>query len=106
MWFHKIIDYVYLKLMYGDKVIMVNFDDIIVKTEDTAKYISKKLDIEYDECMLTPTSFGNPTKGNSSIIKKDEQLGKFFKRTEVIDENLIPREYYEIWTEVEKLFYI
>ena len=106
MWFHKIIDYVYLKLVFGERVIMVNFDDIITDTENTAKYICNKLDIEYDVCMLTPSAFGNPTKGNSSVIKNNDQLGKFYKRPETIDEKLIPDEYHDIWSEVKKLFNI
>lgn len=103
-WFHKVIDYMMLKIEFPERVVIVNFDDIINQTSSTAKKICNNLNISYDDKMLTPTALGHLTKGNSSSKKDNDKMGKFYKRNNMLPNNLIPQSYWFIWEEISKLF--
>ena len=60
-WFHKVIDYFYIKTLYPEKI-LVPFEDIHENTEYLAKMTADYLNIDFDNTMLTATIFGNKVK--------------------------------------------
>lgn len=55
-----------LKKERPQKVIMIRFDDLIAQTEAVMKMICSRLDVTYNDVLLTPTFNSNPTLSNSS----------------------------------------
>ena len=97
-WFHKVIDYLYLKLHYPSQVLLVDFDDIINDSTFVAKHISKFLDIEFHSSMLKATINGMSVKGNSSESRKNEESGIFYKSTKKeLSPEHVPEDYHAIW---------
>lgn len=88
-WYHKVVDYFYLKVNYPEKVYLVAFEDIISDTEMVARHIAKFLDVDFHENLLEATVFGTPVKGNSSTPKGEENRGKFYKSST----KKLPREF-------------
>lgn len=58
---------------YRDRVCVLKFEDLICNTEFVMRYLSKFLDISYDDCLLTPSFNRTPIKPNTSF--KDKQHG-------------------------------
>ncbi len=52
---------------YGDKVIILRFDDIVGRTEATMRALANKLGIEWDPILQVPTFNGEPMHANSSF---------------------------------------
>ena len=52
---------------YGDKVIIVRFEDLVGRTEDTMRALSHKFDIAWDAILAEPTFNGKPIRANSSF---------------------------------------
>ncbi len=105
-WLHKTIDYLLLKKRYGERVILVNFDDIIKSPEQTAFNLCHALKIPFDPCLLIPTSLGNPTKGNSSFAQSEEVRGTFYKdslKRNLLEPNNVPPQFSAIWKIVESV---
>ena len=90
-WYHKIIDYFYIKSKFPKNIILLPFEDLVSKTNFVAMKISDFLEIEFDKSMLTATTFGIKTKGNSSVPKDDKELGKFYTPKEFLPSDLIPK---------------
>jgi len=101
-WYHKIIDYFYIKSKFPKNIILIPFEDLVSKTDLAAKKICDFLEIEFNKTMLTATTFGIKTKGNSSVPKDDNVLGKFYPPEEFLPNDLIP-ERVEIIEEALKL---
>lgn len=68
-----------------DRVIVINFDDLIVNTENVVRLLSERLDISYSPTMLTPTFNLEHVDSNSShkvvrgkvdknVLKRDDEL--------------------------------
>jgi len=97
-WYHKVIDYLYLKLNYPEKVLLVDFDDIINESEFVSQSICRFLGIDFHESMLSATINGVNVKGNSSVSRKNHESGVFYKSTsKELDKKHIPDDYYPIW---------
>ena len=104
-WHHKVADYMRIKLRFSNRVKIVNFEKLILDTKNTISEVCKFLDIDFNENCLTPSVFGIPTKGNSSIPKVEKNRGKVYggpikKR---LDKNFWPKEYEKYWEVVEIL---
>jgi hypothetical protein len=95
-WYHKIIDYFWIKANFPENIMLIPFEDISANTELVAREISKFLGINYHESMMTATVFGQPNKGNSSKRRDDIQKGRFYASSEFLPAALIPRSVYEI----------
>jgi Sulfotransferase family len=52
---------------FGDKVIIVRFEDIVGRTEATMRALAEVLGIEWDPILLVPTFNGEPMYANSSF---------------------------------------
>lgn len=48
------------------KMLVVKYEDILLKSEKTMREVSKFVDIQYDACLMEPTLLGIPWRGNSS----------------------------------------
>lgn len=53
--------------LYGDRVIILRFEDIVGRTEDTMRSLCHVLGINYDPILITPTFNGKPMRANSSF---------------------------------------
>ncbi len=58
---------------YGDRVIILSFEDLLGGTEVTMRALARELGIEYDQTLLEPTFKGQTMKANSSFPV--EQVG-------------------------------
>lgn len=97
-WYHKVIDYLYLKLNYPNQVLLVDFGDIINDSMSVSKCICRFLGIDFHESMLSATINGVKVKGNSSESRRDKESGIFYKSTnKELDPKHIPDNYYDIW---------
>jgi len=61
------------KSQYGDRVIIVSFEDLIGRTELTMRTLAEALAINFDPTLLAPTFNGVPARANSSFTT--EQSG-------------------------------
>jgi len=66
-WYHKTIDYIFLKIKYPQKVCLVMYNDLISETENTAKAIAKFIGVEFEKSLLNATIFGVQGMWNSSV---------------------------------------
>ncbi len=96
-WYHKVLDYFYLKSVFPDRVCLVSFDDLVSNTEAAARAICRFLDMDYDDGLLTPSIFGRPVKGNSAHAQDDGMRGRIYSGRRRLDENSIPRDYFPLW---------
>ena len=55
------------KERYGDRVCLIQFEDLIGKTEVVMRFLSEFLSIEFDDILLSPTFNKFEIKANSSI---------------------------------------
>lgn len=58
---------------YGDRVIILSFEDLVGRTDATLRAIARELAVEYDQTLLEPTFNGQTMKANSSFPV--EQVG-------------------------------
>jgi len=96
-WYHKVVDYFYIKTLYPNNLCLVSYDDVILDTPNTARAIANFLGVDFSESLLTPTIFGMPVKGNPSISSKDNEKGRYYFRKEKIPQKYIPSKYYHLW---------
>ena len=59
------------KEMYGDRVCIINFDDLVRRTEAMMRYLSDFLNIQFNDILLTPTFNKIPIKPNTSFKLED-----------------------------------
>jgi Sulfotransferase family len=55
------------KTRYGDKVVILRFEDLVADTEATMRQIANMIGIEYDPILLEPTFNGRSMRANSSF---------------------------------------
>ncbi len=72
---------------YKDRVIILDFDKLISSTEEVMRFLSGKIGIDYDECLLDPTFNTMPMRANTSfsvdrpgiikdVLERDKTLEK------------------------------
>ena len=59
------------KERYGDRVCIINFEDLIKRTEAVMRYLAEFLNIQFDEILVTPTFNKTPIKPNTSFKLED-----------------------------------
>jgi len=55
------------KKVYGDRVCIITFDDLVQRTESVMRYLADFLKIRFDDILLTPTFSKIPIKPNTSF---------------------------------------
>jgi hypothetical protein len=55
------------KHIYGDRVCIISFEDLIRRTDAVMRYLAEFLDIQFDDILLTPTFNKIPIKPNTSF---------------------------------------
>ena len=55
------------KEKYGDRVCIINFEDLIQRTEAVMRYLADFLNIQFDDVLVTPTFNKTPIKPNTSF---------------------------------------
>lgn len=97
-WFHKVVDYLYLKINYPNQVLLIDFDDIINESIFVAKNICTFLDVDFHSTMLKATVNGMNVKGNSSKSRESKESGIFYKsESKELDLKYVPEDYFAIW---------
>ncbi len=56
--------------LFGDRVILLRFEDLVGRTEETVRALCPLLDIDYAPILLQPTFNGRPMHANSSFDVK------------------------------------
>lgn len=59
------------KRKYGDRLIIIHFEDLVSNTQTIMKRISNFIDISYDDILLTPTFNSIPISGNTSFTAEN-----------------------------------
>jgi hypothetical protein len=59
------------KEKYGDRVCIINFEDLIQRTEAVMRYLADFLNIQFDDILVTPTFNKTPIKPNTSFKLED-----------------------------------
>jgi hypothetical protein len=59
------------KERYGDRVCIINFEDLIKRTEAVMRYLAEFLNIQFDDILVTPTYNKTPIKPNTSFKLED-----------------------------------
>ncbi len=97
-WRHKTIDYLLLQKKYPKKIIFVKFEDLINKSDTTAKKLCKRLGIKFSKKLKRATILDKAVKGNSSFAKTDDYKGKFYKDSinKQFPLKILPKEYFQI----------
>ena len=57
------------KERYGERVCILTFEDLIYKTDAVMRYLSKFLEIRFDDCLLVPSFNKCPIKANTSFAE-------------------------------------
>lgn len=96
-WYHKVIDYFYLKATYPEQVCLVSFDDLTKRTERVCRAICDFLDVPFSDSMLMPSIFGIPVKGNPSQARSDAARGTFYENAATLNRSRIPVDYFQLW---------
>lgn len=52
---------------YGDRVIVLRFEDLVGRVESTMRYLARELGIEFQPVLLEPSFNGAPMRANSSF---------------------------------------
>jgi hypothetical protein len=55
------------KKVYGDRVCIITFNDLVQRTESVMRYLADFLKIQFDDILLTPTFSKIPIKPNTSF---------------------------------------
>ena len=100
-WKNKTVDYLILKKLFPKNIFIVKFEDLADK-KNKVKYlkkICKFLNIRFDKAMKENTFMGKKIKPNSSFTNVKR------KGSNVMNKELIPEDYKEIYNEVEKKCY-
>jgi hypothetical protein len=73
------------KERFGDRVCILTFEDLVGKTESVMRYLSKFLEIKFDDILLIPTFNKFPIKANTSFkAKKHGIINGTLKRYKTI----------------------
>lgn len=74
------------KAAFGDRVILINFENLINDTEGVMKYLAGRLGIIFDKILLIPTFNSMPIKANSSFsVEAQGVIGDVTKRKDQLN---------------------
>jgi hypothetical protein len=62
------------KKLYGDRICLLKFEDLIADTEAVMRYLAKFLDIEFEDILVVPTFNKLPIKAHTSFKVEDHGI--------------------------------
>ena len=104
-WFHKVVDYFFLKLHFPNNLLFIDYADIATQTEMVARQVASFLDVPFSKRLLEATIFGIPVKGNSSVGKDDHLRGQFYGSTARLEAERVPSDFYPLWKALDLVKY-
>lgn len=104
-WFHKVVDYLFIKAAHPEKILLVPYQEIALETRKVAEQLCAFLEIPFHENMLEATVYGRPVRGNSSVSRGGENHGQFYVSDKRIDSRWVPEACTPLWEAAELLFY-
>ncbi len=106
-WWHKTVDYAILKMRFPDRICIVNYDDLVLDTENAIRKACSFAGLDFDSACLTPTVLGTATKGNSSAPKDEKYRGAVYKSglNRRLSGEFVPPEYWPFWQDLHSAFY-
>jgi len=104
-WFHKVVDYFFLKLHFPNNLLLIDYADIGARTEMVARQVASFLGVGFDRTLLEATIFGVPVKGNSSVGKDEGLRGRFYNSPARLEAARVPRDFYPLWESFELVKY-
>jgi hypothetical protein len=102
-WYHKVIDLLWLKIHFPNKIGLVLFEDMIDRPNETHERICRFLEVDYHNNMQIASAFGTPVRGNPSVISKHRVEGTYYKPKSYLEEKHVPERYKIIWSAVKEL---
>jgi Sulfotransferase family len=92
------------KARFGDKVLILRFEDLVGRTEEMMRCLAGSLDFEYSPILSQPTFNGRPTRANSSFaVRSHGILEDPLMRASTLSESeseLIERRYSDLYGEI------
>ena len=74
------------KEVFGENFCIIRFEDLIAKMESAMRYLSRFLDIEYNDILLAPTFNGSPISANTSFkLEKSKIIKSTLSRYKTLD---------------------
>lgn len=61
---------------YGNRVKIVRFEDLVLKTKETMQELCSLLEIDFHDCLLTPTFNTLPTKADSTFFDNQYSISR------------------------------
>ena len=62
------------KKLYGDRIRLLKFEDLVAETEAVMRYLAKFLNIEFEDILLVPTFNKSPIKAHTSFKVEDHGI--------------------------------
>ncbi|MFX0135557.1 MAG: sulfotransferase, partial [Candidatus Hodarchaeota archaeon] len=62
-----------IKMRTRDDFYLIKYEDLVFNPENEMRNVSKFLDIQYDDCLTTPTIMGIPNRANISDVKDENR---------------------------------
>jgi len=62
------------KKVYGDRIRLLKFEDLVAETDAVMRYLANYLDIEYDDILVVPTFNKLPIKAHTSFKVEDHGI--------------------------------
>ena len=101
-WYHKVVDSIYLKEKYPEKVVLVKYDDLVESPQKEVEGICSELGIEYHESLEVPTVLGVPVSGNPSR-KNVGGRGEIYSAGPKADTSIFPEDHEFLWKYIDEL---
>ena len=101
-WYHKVVDSVYLKEKYPEKVVLVKYDDLVESPQKEVEGICSELGIEYHESLEVPTVLSVPVSGNPSR-KNVGGRGEIYSAGPKADTSIFPEDHEFLWKYIDEL---
>ena len=74
------------KEVFGENFCIIRFEDLIAKMESAMRYLSRFLNIEYNDILLAPTFNGSPISANTSFkLEKSKIIKSTLSRYKTLD---------------------
>jgi len=67
LWKKNYLNSIKFKKKYNNKILLIDFENLIIDTENIMKKICKKININYEKSLLTPTFNSEPIDSDSSF---------------------------------------
>lgn len=104
-WYHKVSDYLLLKKIYPNKVIIVKYEDLILKKIPYLKKLSNVLSLPYAEFFNSNTINGTKVLANTLIKNKNELLKKnnTFLDYQKLEYKFLKKKYFQLIKKINQV---